>query len=280
MRGLRTTCSRFRHAVGTASNSGHGLEDTWQTFARGSARHRSILALVVDTPNVQSDTTLVRAVKPLGSAWYRFILMLAGWAFWLLGGIRVIGRENVPMHGPVLVTANHLSHLDPPLTAVAVRRALNFMAKDGLFRVPLLGWLIRSVGAFPVRRGENDSESIRRAIELLKEGLAVLIFPEGTRGDARTLGEISPGVAMLAKRANAVVLPVAVVGTNQSLPRGASWPRRRRLFVRIGKPFRYDEAATGNSERERRESFARYLSLRLVELCREEGLNLKIADSR
>jgi 1-acyl-sn-glycerol-3-phosphate acyltransferase len=179
------------------------------------------------------------------------------------------------MQGPLLVTPNHLSFLDPPLTAVALRRALRFMAKDSLFKVPGFGWLIRSVGAFPVHKGSADTEAIRKAIELLKAGHAVLVFPEGTRGDGSRLGPISPGIAILAKRSGAPVLPVRLIGTERSLPRGAKWPKRTRFRVLVGTPFSYADIAPGESEAARREAFVATLGNAIAQLGETERETVK-----
>ncbi len=212
-----------------------------------------------------------------GGPWYRFIRWVAREiAFRSLGGIRVIGRELVPMEGPLLVAPVHFSYLDPPIVACAMDRALSFMAKEDLFRPWWLGPLIRSLGSFPVRRGENDTEAIRLAIHLLKEGRAVLLFPEGTRGFGEKMGGITPGIAMLAKRSGAKVLPVGIVGTERVWPKGSKKLRRSPMTVVIGRPFTYDAVATNESDRENRVLFSRELARRIAELCERGGLPIKV----
>jgi 1-acyl-sn-glycerol-3-phosphate acyltransferase len=139
----------------------------------------------------------------------------------------------------------------------------------------LFGKIIASVGAFPVRRGESDTESIRKTIALLEEGRAVLVFPEGTRGDCRRLGPINRGVAMLAKRTNAPVLPIGVVGTHVIAPKGQKKLKRHRITIAYGNPFTYSEIATGSSEKENRELFAQELERRIIALCAAHGLALE-----
>src|SRR5436190_23431548 len=115
------------------------------------------------------------------SAWYAFILRLVRNGFFRLttGGLRSVGEENIPKTGAVIFAPNHVSNLDPPAVACGTnKRQLAFMAKEELFK-GLFGKLIASVGAYPVKRGEGDTESIRRRIELLEQGRAVLVFPEG-----------------------------------------------------------------------------------------------------
>jgi len=182
----------------------------------------------------------------------------------------------MPKTGGVLVAPVHISHLDPPAVAIGSRRRLRFMAKDELFNHKLFGALINSLGAFPVRRGDADTESIRTTIALLEEGEAVLIFPEGTRGDGEHIQELSRGVAMLAKRTNVPVVPVGIVGTNIIMPRGKKSGSKHLTIIAFGKPFTYSEIATGATEKENRELFSVALQQKIVQLCAENGMSLKI----
>lgn len=138
----------------------------------------------------------------------------------------VIGAENLPVSGPVVVCANHRSYWDPPIVGSALPRKVYFMAKEELFRIPVLrGWL-RAVGAFPVRRQGVDRASLRQAVALLKAGEMVAVFPEGRRvldGE----GEAYAGAAMLALSAGAPVVPMAIVGEMRPF---------RRVRVIVGMP--------------------------------------------
>ena len=152
--------------------------------------------------------------------WYRFVRwFLKNLYFRFTGGFEGLGAENIPAEGPIIVAPTHLSYLDPPAVAVGKKRELTFMAKEELFGVPVLGWMIRSVGSFPVRRGGSDTESIRQALAILEAGRSLLVFPEGTRGNGEVLGDLNPGVAMLAKRTDAWVIPIAICGTHMLMPR-------------------------------------------------------------
>ncbi len=211
------------------------------------------------------------------SKWFAFVRSLVrNFFFKSLGGITTVGEENIPLEGAIIFAPNHVSHLDPPIMACAQnRRQLTFMSKEEMFKIPVLGPIIRSLGAFPIRRGESDTESIRKAISLLEEGRAVLIFPEGTRGDGQTFQSINRGVAVLAKRTGALVLPIGVVGTHIVWPKGKARLKRNRMIVAFGKPFTYAEAATSDNEKENREAFANEITKRIVELCRANGMPLK-----
>jgi 1-acyl-sn-glycerol-3-phosphate acyltransferase len=209
--------------------------------------------------------------------WYAFIRWLIKTAYFgTHGGFRSVNPENMPKTGGVLVAPVHISHLDPPAVAIGSRRRLRFMAKDELFNHKLFGALINSLGAFPVRRGDADTESIRTTIALLEEGEAVLIFPEGTRGDGEHIQELSRGVAMLAKRTNVPVVPVGIVGTNIIMPRGKKSGSKHLTIIAFGKPFTYSEIATGATEKENRELFSVALQQKIVQLCAENGMSLKI----
>ncbi len=166
--------------------------------------------------------------------WYRFWKLVLGAYFRLQFGLRVEGREHEPATGPVLVVANHVSALDPPIVGVALRRQTRYMAKQELMDTPILGTYLRSVGVFPVRRGEADRRSIRIALDVLERGDLLLMFPEGTRSPGGRLKSAEPGAALLALRTGAPVLPVAVIGTQHAMPKGAKWPLRTPVVVRMG----------------------------------------------
>jgi 1-acyl-sn-glycerol-3-phosphate acyltransferase len=206
--------------------------------------------------------------------WYRFVQFIVREAgFRVLGGLEIRNRERIPKEGPLLVCPVHMSFLDPPVVGCMFPRMLWFMAKSELFK-GLMGKVIRTTGAFPVHRGEMDSSAVRQAIDLLKQGDALLVFPEGTRNDGKTLRPIQSGVAMLAKRSDAQILPVGISGTERMLPKGASKPKRTKVVLSFGEPFRFSdlEAAGG---RKGREAFAEELQTRLVSACGEAGIELK-----
>ena len=137
-------------------------------------------------------------VKPLMRVWFR---------------IRVEGSEHVPSQGPVILASNHRSNMDPVLLASAVKRPVAFMAKAELFVGPL-GWIMRWIGQFPVRRGGIDREALRRTDAVLARGSMLGLFPEGTRGDGR-FSAVHPGLAYIVVRQRCPVLPVAIFGTER-----------------------------------------------------------------
>jgi len=167
----------------------------------------------------------------------------------------VEGIEHVPESGPVILAPNHVSYLDPVLIGIALLRRVHFMAKKELFRNPLIGWLLRGLQAYPVTRERVDPSTLKRTLSLLAAGQVVLMFPEGTRGDGRTLGPAKPGIAVIAARSGAAVVPVFHWGAEQALPRGGHWVRRAPLRVRFGAPLSF--RGGDRSDREAVEAFGR-----------------------
>src|SRR3954464_4915063 len=129
------------------------------------------------------------------------------------------GHRNIP-DGPVILAANHRSFLDPFVIGVCLRRPVYFVAKKELFDNRLQGWFLNCLGAFPVRRGESDEDSVQTALELLERGQAVVIFPEGTRIRSGSLGKPKRGVGRMALESGAPVVPVALTGTERARSRG------------------------------------------------------------
>lgn len=147
---------------------------------------------------------------------------------------RVYGIENVPKRGGVVIVANHASDFDPPLLASSVRRPVAYMAKEELFRVPLLGRAIRLYGAYPVKRGSPDRSAIRAALSQLEAGWAVGVFPSGTRTPDGRIPVPKLGAAMIAAKAQVPLLPVSLWGTEQIIPKGSTLPRAVPVTIRIG----------------------------------------------
>ena len=150
--------------------------------------------------------------------------------------IRRIGRAHIPA-GKLILAANHRSFLDPFVIGVCVRRPIYFMAKSEIFHRRFVGWFLNCLGAFPVRRGESDEESVATALALLERGAAVVIFPEGTRHRSGPLKDPKRGVGRLALESGAPVVPIAIAGTDRAR-RG--WRIRPvRVTVRCGRPLAY-----------------------------------------
>jgi len=152
------------------------------------------------------------------------------------------GLENIPQTGPFVVVSNHASNLDPYLMGYAsVRRAVGFMAKEELFRIPVFGPAIRRWGAFPIKRGRVDEEGIQKFYDFIHSDHPVVIFIEGTR----TLdGELQPpkkGVGMLLQKVRVPVIPVYIGGTFQCWPKGKTFPKPGKVKIIYGPPVPLDD---------------------------------------
>lgn len=157
---------------------------------------------------------------------------------YLAGLFKVVGFENIPRTGALLICPNHSATLDPPLVpAFAPRGDTWSMAKSEFFRKPFIAFIYRSYHSFPVVRHTADRAALRRAFDLLKAGHSVIIYPEGTRVESGVLARPEAGAGFIAQKAGCPVLPVALTGTRECLPKGARWPRRARVTITFGKPF-------------------------------------------
>jgi 1-acyl-sn-glycerol-3-phosphate acyltransferase len=175
------------------------------------------------------------------------IVPLFYWPSWVLvrlilaiyGRMEVVGAENVPRRGGVIIVSNHLNNADPGLVGAFMPRRVVFMAKDEMFHWPIWGLYVRSIGAFPVRRFEADLKALRRAVQVVRRGQALVMFPEGTRSRTGSMGRGHPGTAMVALRTGAPIVPVAVTGTEVvRLPSAFMRPfRRTNVRLVVGEPF-------------------------------------------
>jgi 1-acyl-sn-glycerol-3-phosphate acyltransferase len=153
---------------------------------------------------------------------------------------RLEGAENIPRSGGYILVANHINWKDPPWIEFALGHAIRYMGKRELFETPVIGFLLRAIGAFPVRRGEADRAALRMALNVVAAGQPLGFFAEGHRSESGQLIRGHPGVAYVAKRSNAPIIPLAVSGT-PGARLGAFW--RRDIIIRVGAPFRASDLA-------------------------------------
>ncbi|SDY86345.1 1-acyl-sn-glycerol-3-phosphate acyltransferase [Evansella caseinilytica] len=149
----------------------------------------------------------------MSNSLYRFGQLLCRCFFRLFFRVQILGKENIPASGGVLLCCNHIHNFDPPLLGAFIKRQTRYMAKAELFEVPILKTLITKVGAFPIRRGMSDRQALRTGLKLLKDGEVIGIFPEGTRSKTGELGEGLAGVGFFALRSDAAVVPCAITGS-------------------------------------------------------------------
>lgn len=188
--------------------------------------------------------------------------------FGLLTSYQVRGKENIPSQGPLLVVANHINLTDPPLIGISLDRKVMFMAKEELFRRRFLGYLMRGFGAFPVYRKQTDRQAIRQAKQILAEGLALAMFPEGKRSLNAQLQPALSGSALIARHSDAPILPVGITGTEKL--RGVAWLLHRpQITVNIGQPFSLPPV-NGKLTKEELARLTNYTMERIAELLPQE----------
>jgi 1-acyl-sn-glycerol-3-phosphate acyltransferase len=173
---------------------------------------------------------------------FSIIKLIARPLFRVLFSVEHHGVENVPEEGVVIIAGNHPSYLDPLLVGLPIKRTIRFMAWDALFKVPLLGQIIKAVGAFPVdiRKGRGEA-AYREALRVLESGEALGVFPEGQRSDQAAMGNLRAGVARLAIETGAPIVPVTIGGAMRAWPKWKFLPRPAKIVVRYHEPIRLSE---------------------------------------
>jgi 1-acyl-sn-glycerol-3-phosphate acyltransferase len=163
----------------------------------------------------------------------------------------VQGTEHVPLEGPVILASNHPSYLDPIFIMCRLKRPVKYLAWERLFRIPVLGWLIRKYGAIPVDIDKPGRGSFEAAVRVLKSGEAFGIFPEGGRSDFGTMNPLKSGVARLAMISGAPIVPITIVGASRVWPKGQLVPKPGPVRVEFHEPIRLTEAEVRERRRDR-----------------------------
>jgi len=156
---------------------------------------------------------------------------IARWLCRLLFRIEFSGTENIPLEGPCIIAPNHVTYADPVWISIPVLRPVRYMAWDRIFRIPVLGFLMRVFGAFPVRLEGGDVSAQREAVELLRQGQALVIFPEGGRSKTGELMPFKLGAFRLALAQGVPILPVTITGAYEVWPVGQLLPHPGKLKV-------------------------------------------------
>ena len=149
----------------------------------------------------------------------------------------LIGRENIPREGSFIVVSNHGSLLDPPLLGHALERNISFMAKEELFKIPFLGFVIKACGAYPVKRGIADKNTIKTACEKLSNNKSIGIFIDGTRQKNGRVNKPKQGAALLAFKNQKLLLPVALVNSHKLIRFKFCIPFFSKIVIKVGKPL-------------------------------------------
>ena len=145
---------------------------------------------------------------------YRFLRFVVLIFYRCIIKIEVIGADNIPKTGGVILSANHKSNHDPIILAVSQKRSLAFMAKESVLKIPIIGFILKSAGVFPVKRGTGDIGAVKKAIEVLKSGYMLSVFPEGTRNKTgEILAPFQSGAALIAYKSESVIVPVVIISS-------------------------------------------------------------------
>ncbi len=191
---------------------------------------------------------------------YSFTKIIFQFVFKLFYRHEAYGIENL-VSGPAIIAPNHLSFLDPPLVGASCPEPVAFLAKRSLFTIPVLGWFIRQLNAYPVSGKIKDIASIKMILKILENKQKVVIFPEGLRSCDGKLAHIKPGICMLAQRANTPIIPAYIEGTYKIWKRGRKFPKLRgRTTCIFGKPI-YPKDFEMYSKKEAQEKMAQEIKL-------------------
>src|SRR6266550_7092904 len=154
---------------------------------------------------------------------------------------RVYHPGRVPETGPVILAANHTSFIDPPLVGAGLRRDINYLARESLFRFPVIGALLRSWNSVPVDREGGGARGLKAILDRLLDGGAIILFPEGTRTRDGKLQPARSGIGLTVIKSDAPLVPVRVFGTFEAYGRQMRLPRPRRVAVKYGQPMRFEQ---------------------------------------
>jgi 1-acyl-sn-glycerol-3-phosphate acyltransferase len=208
--------------------------------------------------------------------WYRMTCKALGLGLSFFNRIKVYGIQNVPKTGGVIIASNHASYLDPPAVGASSRRMrmTHFMARDTLFRNPLMGAFLRRVGVIPLDRTKGDLKAMKTAIQLLKDGACVALFPEGTRSENGELQAPKPGIGFLVAKGEAPVVPVYVHGSFEAWSRHSGGLQRKPVTVIYGKLITSEEIQKLGKGREAYPLIGELIMTRIAEIKEnfEKGL--------
>ena len=174
---------------------------------------------------------------PWSRALYFVVRALVATSTRALTRLSIEGRENLPRHGAFVLAPVHRSYIDTPISSCLTRRRLRFMGKDTLWRNRISGWLLSSLGGFPVTRGTADREALRRCVAVLEAGEPLVLYPEGERKSGPTVQPLFDGAVYVALRAGVPIVPVGIGGSERVMPKGARFLHPHKVHVIVGAPI-------------------------------------------
>ncbi|MCC7299934.1 MAG: (d)CMP kinase [Verrucomicrobia bacterium] len=239
--------------------SGHGIEEVT----------RILMNRIAELEKPRSD-------KMINPIWYRLTCKVFGICLKVCNQYKIYGIRNVPKTGGVIIASNHASYLDPPAVGASSRkmRMTHFMARDTLFRNPLMGAFLRRVGVIPLDREKGDIKAMKTAIQLLKDGASVALFPEGTRSLDGELQPPKPGIGFLVAKGQAPVVPVYVHGSYAAWSKHSGGLKRLPVSVIFGKLITQEEIRSLGEGRDAYSLIGELIMKRIAELKEnfEKGL--------
>ena len=226
----------------------------------------------MNTFQAKSTITTAALPDPNRRNWLWWILQILVWIssrLWL--GVWIRGSEKIPSQGGGLLLINHQSYLDVPLVGAWLHRPVSFVARKTLYRIGWLRWVMNHTYVLPIDRDGTGTDGIRAALQRLRHGFLLALFPEGTRSLDGELGPFRPGVIAILRRTNFPIYPLGISGTFEALPRGSFFVRPKRVRIVVGTPIRPEEikplCGRGNEEK-----LMQFLHDR-VEQCHREADN-------
>jgi len=168
--------------------------------------------------------------------WLGFRAIFATYFRW-----RVFNPERVPKTGAVILAANHASYIDPPLVGSGLRRPINYLARESLFRFPIMGTVLHSWNAVPVDRDGGGARGLKNILDRLLGGAGIILFPEGTRSSDGELKPAQAGIGLVVAKTDALVVPVRVFGTYEAWGRNQKIPHPKKVAVKYGQPMRFEK---------------------------------------
>ncbi|MEZ6046369.1 MAG: lysophospholipid acyltransferase family protein [Planctomycetaceae bacterium] len=202
--------------------------------------------------------------------WWGFFYVLSNIFSSIWFRLRGYHQDRLPAKGGALLLLNHQSFLDPVLVGTVINRSVSYVARDSLFKVPVIGFILRNTYVMPIRRESATSSTIREAVRRLNHGFLVGLFPEGTRSADGTVGAFKPGFLSILKRAEVPIIPVGIAGAYEAMPRGSFWIRPRKICVVFGEPITAEEIKAHFESDQTDKEFVAGLQQR-VEVCQQEA---------